>query len=114
MLSLRHISDYIYLFYVRKPLLIRCKLTGTCKPYGSYVKVNPNTVLVIDGSCYDGCTQLLNFQYNYNVYQSWSLNPTDNQIIWFYYDNNTEILGKNLYYIKSISRVFFSNRFHFR
>lgn len=54
--------------------------------------------MIIDGDCISGCTQLLNINYLFNVYQSWSLDPTNNQEIWFYYQNDSQILG-NLYNI---------------
>lgn len=75
-------------------LISRCKLAGTCKAYDNYVKVNPNSVIIIQGSCYEGCTQLLDIKYNFKVYKSLELSPTDNQICWVNYQNDTEILGK--------------------
>ena len=84
-----------------------------CKPYLSYVKINPNTALTLTGSCLKYCDNLLDQQlhYKYTVYKYWSVANTDVDIQekWYPYASNDSYTGQTTADLTAFTKLFQDN-----
>ena len=63
-------SIFILLFLT----ILRCRFEQLCLEYPNYKKFNPDTNLILNGSCIEECDKLIGFYYNISTLDSFNYN----------------------------------------
>ena len=76
----------------------RCRFSKLCLPISSFLNVNPNSQIIIDGKCNDGCYWDDIIEFKYKFYFTYQKNSSSNELAWIYF-NKTDLftLGKYIF-----------------
>ena len=61
---------------------LRCKFDRDCLQLTDSKRINPNSQLILAGSCSSGCSSVYQVAYQYQIYKYWKIDSNDTQEKW--------------------------------